>query len=107
MYDCDNVFRLSRRFDTNDQVYKYRTVLANVEAAPNSPLIGNALFTQNRVRIGGKGVRFVTGPGASHKSGEGNYPHPVMYLGLKRLWPLADTKGCKFTADSLSGSPRV
>lgn len=102
MYDCDNVFRLSKEHDTNDKNYKYETVLDNVDPAPNSPLVNNTLFTRNRARPTSKGVRFVTGPGASHKQGEGNFPHPVIYLGLNRLWPLAEAKKCVFTTDALS-----
>jgi len=101
MYDCNNVFRLSKVHDSNDNDYQYETVLNNIIPAQNSPLKNNTLFTCNRKRPGGS-VRFVTGPGASHKLGEGNYPHPVIYLGLNRLWPLADAKKCVFTADVLS-----
>lgn len=32
--------------------------------------------------------RLVSGS-ASHKKGQGNFPHPVIYLGLNRLYPLA------------------
>ena len=48
----------------------------------------------------------MTGPGASHKSGEGNFPHPVIYLGLNRLWPLAVTRRCSFSGDSLSNDDK-
>ena len=99
MYNCDNVFRLSKQYDKNDNPYQYRTVLSGIS---NSMLDMNTLFTRNRRRTTAKGVRFVTGPGASHKSGEGNFPHPVIYLGLNRLWPLAVTKSCTFTSDVLS-----
>jgi len=85
MYDCDDVFRLSKQYDTNNQTYQYKTVLANIVASTDSPLADNTLFTRNRPRPKDKGVRFVTGPGASHKPGEGNFPHPVIYLGLNRL----------------------
>jgi len=101
MYDCDNVFRLSKNHDSNDNDYRYETVLDNIIPAPNSSLGNNTLFTCNRKRPGGS-IRFVTGPRASHKSGEGNYPHPVIYLGLNRLWPLAEAKKCVFTPDTLS-----
>jgi len=58
--------------------------------------------TIKRQRKTKKRMRFVTGPGASHRSGEGNFPHPVIYLGLNRLWPLAAAKKCTFTGDALS-----
>jgi hypothetical protein len=103
MYDCDNVFRLSKAYDNINKSYQYETVLENIILAPNSPLVNNnRLFTRNRERPTLKSVRFVTGPGASHKSGEGNFPHPVIYLGLNRLWPLAEVKKCVFTTDTLS-----
>ncbi len=106
MYDCDDVFRLSKEYDSNNSTYQYETVLADIVASPNSPLVNNTLFTRNRGRTTAKGVRFVTGPGASHKPGEGNFPHPVIYLGLNRLWPLANTKNCIFTGDALSSKDR-
>lgn len=102
MYDCDDVFRLSKQYDSNSKTYRYKTVLDDITLAPLSPLVDNTLFTRNRGRDTSKGVRFVTGPGPSHKPGEGNFPHPVIYLGLNRLWPLAEVKACVFTEDTLS-----
>lgn len=107
MYDCDDVFRLSKQYDTNSNTYRYKTLLSGIVASTGSPLVDNTLFTRNRGRTTAKGVRFVTGPGPSHKPGEGNYPHPVIYLGLNRLWPLAETKKCTFTGDALSSSDRT
>ena len=106
MYDCDDVFRLSKKYDSNSSTYQYETVLTDIVASPNSPLVNDTLFIRNRGRTTGTGVRFVTGPGASHKPGEGNFPHPVIYLGLNRLWPLAETKKCIFTGDALSNKDR-
>lgn len=34
-------------------------------------------------------VRMVAGPGYDHSGGGGDFPHPVIYLGLNRLCPLA------------------
>lgn len=106
MYDCDDVFRLSKEYDSNENTYRYNTILSGVPASTNSPLVDNTLFTVNRGRSTDKGVRFVTGPRASHKPGEGNFPHPVIYLGLNRLWPLAVAKQCTFTSDALSDDDR-
>lgn len=106
MYDCDDVFRLSREFDFGKQ-YTYETVL-EVHADATLDLPNNALLTKSRHRRTAKsisGMRFVTGPGASHESGEGNFPHPVIYLGLSRLWPLADTS-CRFPSDPLPKADR-
>ena len=103
MYDCDNVFRLSKAFDFGKK-YQYKTQLSLPEDDEVN-LSDNALLTKSRDRKErGKitGMRFVTGPRASHKPGEGNFPHPVIYLGLNRLWPLAITKKCTFSGDALS-----
>ena len=35
-------------------------------------------------------IRFVVGK--TRHRGEGNFPHPVIYLGLNRLYPLANSK---------------
>jgi len=106
MYDCDDVFRLSKQYDSNDNTYQYNTILSGIVASADSSLSNNTLLTRNRGRSTEKGVRFVTGPGASHKSGEGNFPHPVIYLGLNRLWPLAVSQKCTFTGDALSDDDR-
>ena len=105
MYDCDDVFRLSKEFDFGKN-YEYETILEFPENASIN-LKNSSLLTKsrNRTNNGGiSGMRFVTGPGASHESGEGNFPHPVLYLGLNRLWPLAVTKKCTFSAHILSES---
>lgn len=103
MYDCDDVFRLSEEKDFGKE-YEYRTnLILSEDDVTNLP--GNSLLTKSRDRKKGNritGMRFVTGPGASHKSGEGNFPHPVIYLGLNRLWPLAVTEKCTFSGDAIS-----
>jgi len=110
MYDCDDVFRLSKEFDFGKK-YQYETGLSLPENAGTN-LPNNCLLTKSRDRKDKDskdritGMRFVTGPGASHKPGEGNFPHPVIYLGLNRLWPLAVTKNCTFSGDALSDKDR-
>ena len=107
MYDCDDVFRLSEKYDFGKK-YQYETkLLLPADDVTNLP--ENCLLTKSRDRKKGKkitGMRFVTGPGASHKPGEGNFPHPVIYLGLNRLWPLASTEKCTFSGDSISDADR-
>ena len=107
MYDCDDVFRLSEKYDFGNRYqYKINLILSKSEV---SNLPENCLLTKSRNRKKGDkitGMRFVTGPGASHKPGEGNFPHPVIYLGLNRLWPLAVTKECTFSGDALSSKDR-
>ncbi len=107
MYDCDDVFRLSKEFDFGNK-YQYETELL-LSAGIGSNLPNNSLLTKSRDRKeNGRitGMRFVTGPGASHEAGEGNFPHPVIYLGLNRLWPLAVTNKCTFSDDALSDENR-
>jgi predicted ATPase len=107
MYDCDDVFRLSEKYDFGKK-YQYETkLILPVGEVTNLP--GNCLLTKSRDRKKGDtitGMRFVTGPGASHKPGEGNFPHPVIYLGLNRLWPLAATEKCTFPDDAISDEDR-
>lgn len=107
MYDCDDVFRLSEKHDFGEK-YQYETnlILSQGEAT-NLP--DNSLLTKSRNRKKGNritGMRFVTGPGASHEAGEGNFPHPVIYLGLNRLWPLAVTDKCTFSGDAISDTDK-
>jgi len=100
MYDCDDVFRLSKKHDFGKN-YQYKTKLILPEGEVTN-LPGNCLLTKSRPRPQRAGMRFVTGPGASHQPGEGNFPHPVIYLGLNRLWPLAATEKCTFSGDAIS-----
>ena len=107
MYDCYDVFRLSENYDFGKE-YEYKTKLI-LPANDVINLPGNCLLTKSRDRKKGEkitGMRFVTGPGASHKPGEGNFPHPVIYLGLNRLWPLAATEKCTFSSDAISAKDR-
>lgn len=110
MYDCDDVFRLSKEYDFGRK-YQYETELS-LPASAGTNLPNNCLVTKSRDRKDKDskdritGMRFVTGPGASHKLGEGNFPHPVIYLGLNRLWPLAVTKNCTFSGEALSDEDR-
>ena len=110
MYDCKDVFRLSKNKDwANNQTYDYKTHL-EFSLSKDSNLKDNCLITKSKrtkEKKTGKvtRMRFVTSPIAvSHQSGDGNFPHPVIYLGLKRLWPLADATTCAFTGDDLSGA---
>lgn len=101
-YPCDKVFRLSKEHDTPDKRYLYETKLSGLDFSidVNSPLKAKRLLTVGQTRYGR--VRFVTGPGnnesVSHNSGEGNFPHPVIYLSLGRLLPLAEIKTCDISS---------
>jgi len=102
MYDCDDVFRLSKIHDfkklhDTGEAYTYSIQLKCDDIPADSALHRHPLTTISRTTS--RRIRFVTGPGASHKSGEGNFPHPVIYLGLNRLWPMAVAKKCTFSGD--------
>ena len=103
-YPCDKIFRLSKAHDTPDKKYLYETELdgLNLTEDSDSPLKTKRLLTVRQARSGNK-LRFVTGPAIqgsesiSHNSGEGNFPHPVIYLSLGRLFPLAELKNCEIS----------
>lgn len=89
-YDCEQVFRLSGLHDTNPEKYSYKIFLeGNCIDRQQTKIADEGLLIRGHNRPGNTKVRFVAGPGKSSESGEGNYPHPVIYLGLNRLWPLA------------------
>lgn len=84
------VFRMSKAFDnpTTEDPYVWRLQL-NGDAIVHEKIKKDGLYVRSRHREEGRAIRFVTGPGDSHQKGEGNFPHPVVYLGLNRLAPLA------------------
>ena len=90
-YDCEDVFRLSTKHDTLEKKYKYQLHLSGDLINRDSPVFEDGISIRARKRPNTQSIRFVTSPGsvASHAKGEGNFPHPVVYLGLNRLWPLA------------------
>ncbi len=102
-YDCQHVFRLSRKHDANPKDYKYYLHLSGNCINTDSPVFAKGLLVraQKRKNRGIERIRFVAGPGVSQEAGEGNFPHPVIYLGLNRLWPLAliDKLDVKATSD--------
>lgn len=89
LYDCKDVFRLSSVHDTIDNKYSYRLHLSSNCITSKSPIYNDGLLVRAQLRPGKKIIRFVAGPKASSEAGEGNFPHPVIYFGLNRLWPLA------------------
>jgi predicted ATPase len=84
------VFRMSKAFDnpTTENPYVWRLQLSG-DAIIHEKVKKDGLYVRSRHREEGHAIRFVTGPGDSHEKGEGNFPHPVIYLGLNRLAPLA------------------
>ena len=101
LYDCEDVFRLSKIHDhPNNKYYEYQIMLKGSIISADSPIrqTGLTVYSKHKDKKGApdnKAMRFVAGPGKSHEGGEGNFPHPVIYLGLNRLWPLALEKKCE------------
>ena len=91
-YDCEDVFRLSKVHDTIDKRYSYRLHLSGKCITSKSPIYQDGLLVRTQLRPDKKRIRFVAGPNASSEAGEGNFPHPVIYFGLNRHWPLALVK---------------
>ncbi len=91
-YDCEDVFRLSKVHDTIDKRYSYRLRLSGKCITSKSPIYQDGLLVRTQLRPDTKRIRFVAGPNASSEAGEGNFPHPVIYFGLNRHWPLALVK---------------
>lgn len=105
MYDCKDIFRLSKSFDYGkDYEYSIKLRLPSNATLPNDKLVVNS--STRDLGTPKARMRFVTGPGKSHQSGEGNFPHPVIFLGLSRLWPLAASKSCTFVPDNLTKDER-
>ncbi|MFT4806449.1 MAG: putative ATPase [Psychroserpens sp.] len=90
--DAKDVFRFSSKHDRPDDSYEYRIKLTGDAITEKSPIYDEGISVIGRPRklSAEKSVlRLVSGPKRSHQAGEGNFPHPVIYLGLSRLWPLA------------------
>ena len=89
--DYRQMFRMEKEFDKPGN-HKYRIFIQGpgllgadetntIEIPVKSKSRGNA--TQSQVRLVA---------GKTHNVGEGNFPHPVIYLGLGRLAPLAECR---------------
>lgn len=99
-YDANEVFRLSSLHDTKDKKYEY-SIFFDGDVALN-PKLNNGLLVRGEDRPDVDKVRFVAGLGKSSNKGEGNFPHPVIYLGMERHWPLANYKEVKLENSLLS-----
>ena len=91
-YDCKEVFRLSDVHDSNPDKYEYKVILAGECISSASPILKDGLLVRGQRRKQDTHIRFVAGPSRSSEEGEGNFPHPVIYLGMNRLYPLAVAK---------------
>lgn len=92
IYDAEDVFRLSNRYDIDPSKYLYQIHLSGDCITIKSPIYKKGLYVRGHRRKIRRKIRFVAGPGKSSEAGEGNFPHPVIYFGLNRHWPLALAK---------------
>jgi len=104
IYDCWDVFRLSNTHDVDPDKYRYKLYLEGDCITEDSPIYKKGLLVRAQSRKGKRRIRFVAGPPKkiSSEAGEGNFPHPVIYFGLNRHWPLALAKNL-----SISNHPDI
>lgn len=82
-----DVFRMSLTYDDpRKKKYSYAINLEVGNHPITLPVVSEARSDQKHINI-----RFVAGKNTRAK-GQGNYPHPVIYLGLNRLYPLANSE---------------
>lgn len=82
-----DVFRMSLTYDDpRKKKYSYAINLEIGNHPITLPVVSEARSDQKHINI-----RFVTGKNTRAR-GQGNYPHPVIYLGLNRLYPLANSE---------------
>ena len=84
-----DVFRMSRKYDTKHE-HEYNLYLEGDGIDDSSNIINDGLIIRSEGRKDQKNnnLRFVTNT-LKRGSGWGNFPHPVIYLGLERLRPLS------------------
>lgn len=87
--DYSEIFRMSEKFDKIGE-HKYTIFVSgkNIDISEQIKNSGLVVTSEERKDQKSNHLRFVTNSG-SRKPGEGNFPHPVIYLGLERLRPLA------------------
>ena len=87
--EYSDIFRMSAQFDP-PQEHKYTVFVAGDSVIPTSRVVTQGLIVTSEGRKDQKKnhLRFVTNSD-SRTPGEGNFPHPVIFLGLERLRPLA------------------
>lgn len=84
--DFSDVFRMSPIYDNpENNKYTYDIQLTVEDDTLTLPVSSEKRGDQKK-----NNIRFVAE--RTRYSGDGNFPHPVIYLGLKRLYPLADSK---------------
>lgn len=102
----DQKFKLSARFDhASSEPYRDRYFIDTyAKLHPEGKRVPVALFERTAKENEEKKVRFVAG--AVRKSGHGNIEIPVIFLGLKRVYPLGETERPSIHADGLDDEER-
>lgn len=98
--EFSNVLRMSKEFDKpKEHIY---TIFLSGDGVTNEKILQEGLTVQSEKRTDKKYIplTFKTGAGRRHQTGRGNFPHPVLYLGLERLRPLAT-----YAAEIEDGAP--
>lgn len=87
--DYSEIFRMSDKFDKiGEHSYSIFISGKNIDISDQIKNSGLVVTSEARKDQKSNHLRFVTNS-ASRKPGEGNFPHPVIYIGLERLRPLA------------------
>lgn len=102
-----DVFRISREFD-KPREHEYKLFLDGDAIVEGSGLreIGLLIRSEGRKDQKKNALRFVTNSD-DRDPGKGNFPHPVIYLGLERLRPLTTCGDVSMDADDLSEDERA
>lgn len=88
--DYRQMFRMEKEFDSPGN-HEYNICLTGPDLINARGLRDEGIPVRSKPRSStNSGVRLVSGK--SHNAGEGNFPHPIVYLGLGRLAPLAECK---------------
>ena len=93
------IFRFSRDFDTTRDLL-YHVFFEGGRINQDSRNLKDGLMVRAEPRTTTKSswLRFVAG--RTHEKGEGNFPHPLIYLGLERLFPLASCENIEIRDDN-------
>lgn len=87
--EFSNVFRMSKAHDLPG-CHDY-TIFFSGDGVTDANVLNGGLRVLSEKRTDKKYIplTFKTGAGRRRQAGRGNFPHPVVYLGLERLRPLA------------------
>lgn len=94
-----DVFRISEQFDHPKEL-SYNIFLKGDTILPSFKIDKQGLEVRSEGRFETK-IRFVTNT-KNRAAGMGNFPHPVLFLGLGRLLPLAQIENIKMNESNIS-----